>query len=84
VITETETKFLPKEMQTMNVEQRKTYVKQKSAERTKIQGEIKVLSEKRKQYIAEKKPAKTDDTSLDGVMLKSIKEKGKNKDLSWK
>jgi hypothetical protein len=82
VIEKTEETYLPKEMKGMTVEQRKTYVKDKSSERSRIQKEIQVLSEKRRQYIAQN--SNTDkDTMLDAAMMKAIKEKGKTKSLSW-
>jgi hypothetical protein len=82
IVTETNDEYLPKEMQGMSFEQRKNYVREKSAARTQIQEEIRTLSEKRKQYIAEHQ-TKDEAGSLDAVMLKAVREKGKAKNLSW-
>jgi hypothetical protein len=82
VVTQTNEEYLPKEMKGMTVEQRKVYVKEKSAERENVQKEIQVLSEKRKQYITSHSTTENE-TSLDATMLKAIKEKGKTKNLSW-
>jgi hypothetical protein len=84
VVAETEEEYLPKEMQSMSVEQRKTYVKQKSSERERIQKEIQVLSEKRKVFLSEKSAASSTESSLDASMIKAIKDKAKTKELSWK
>jgi hypothetical protein len=83
VVGETSSEFLPKEMQSMSVDQRKTYVKQKSAERGRIQKEIQVLSEKRKTFLSEKSAAASTESTLDGSMIKAIKDKAKAKELRW-
>jgi hypothetical protein len=83
VVGETSAEYLPKEMQSMSVEQRKAYVKQKSAERERIQKEIQVLSEKRKVFLADKSAASASESSLDGSMIKAIKDKAKTKELKW-
>lgn len=83
VAAETAPEYLPKEMQGMSVEQRKSYVKQKTAERERIQKEIQVLSEKRKVFLAEKSAASAEESMLDASMIKAIKEKAKTKELRW-
>jgi hypothetical protein len=83
VVGETSSEYLPKEMQSMSVDQRKTYVKQKSAERDRIQKEIQVLSEKRKTFLSEKSAAASTESTLDGSMIKAIKDKAKAKELRW-
>jgi hypothetical protein len=82
VVEETEAENLPKEMQGMTVSERKAYVNEKSAERGKIQKEIQQLAEKRRQYIAAQPKSQTE-SSLDGAMLKSIKEEAQRKNLKW-
>jgi hypothetical protein len=82
VIAQTSEEYLPEEMKSMSVEERKTYVKEKSEERARVQKEIQILNEKRKQYIAQHN-ADNNETTLDAAMLKAIKEKGKTKNLSW-
>ncbi len=46
-VAKAEEKELPKEMKGMSLEQRKQYVDQKAADRKAIQGEIKLLNDKR-------------------------------------
>jgi hypothetical protein len=74
---------LPKEMRGMNVQQRKDYVAKKASERSSIQKEIQDLSVKRQQYIDANTPKAEKDAMLDAAMMKSIKEKGRTKNLNW-
>jgi hypothetical protein len=83
VVGETESEYLPSEMKAMSVEQRKTYVKQKSSERERIQKEIQVLSEKRRVFLAEKSAGTSQESMLDASMIKAIKDKAKTKELRW-
>jgi hypothetical protein len=82
VITEAKDEELPASMRGMSAEQRKNYVKEKSEERKKIQDEIQQLSKKRQEYINNNTPKGSEGT-LDGAMIKSIKERGKEKKLVW-
>lgn len=82
VITETDEAYLPAEMQEMNDEEKKEYVDRKSAERSKIQTEIRELNEKRRLYIKEK-TAGQDEAMLDAAMINAIREQAKAKDLTW-
>jgi hypothetical protein len=82
-LEKTEEQYLPNEMKGMTATERENYVKQKSQERATIQKEIQVLNDKRKVYIAQHKSNDQTQT-LDAAMLKSIKEKGKAKNLTWK
>jgi len=83
VISEIKSDDLPTEMRTMTIAQRKIYIKQKSVERTKVQGEIQSLNEKRLQYIANN-TLQSKDKMLDASMMKAIKEQGRAKNLKWK
>jgi hypothetical protein len=83
VVEETEEQYLPKEMKGMSVSERKAFVKEKSLERERIQKEIQQLAEKRRQFIASQPSAQTE-SSLDGAMIKSIKEEAARKNLKWK
>jgi hypothetical protein len=83
VIEKTKPEYLPKEMQGMSVEQRKIYVQEKSAERAKIQTEIQLLNEKRKNHIAQQTKGQSEDKMLDATMIKAIKEQAKAKQFSW-
>jgi hypothetical protein len=83
VVVETESEYLPAEMKSMSVDQRKTYVKQKASERERIQKEIQVLSDKRRVFLAEKNAASSQESMLDASMIKAIKDKAKTKELRW-
>lgn len=73
---------LPAEMQQMSVAEREVYVKQKAAERVRIQSEIQQLDIKRKEYTAKQTPAAAD-KSLDGALMKSVKAKAKEKKMDF-
>ena len=83
IMEEVETENLPKEMQDMNLDQRKEYVKKQMETRKKVQQEILSLNAKRKQYIAENQPSEEQEEMLDQAMIKSIKEKAKTKNLDF-
>ncbi|HEX8060149.1 MAG TPA: hypothetical protein VF473_04400, partial [Cyclobacteriaceae bacterium] len=83
VIEKAKESELPKEMKGMNAQQRKDYVAAKSKDRATIQKEIQDLSTKRQQYIDANTTAEQKDAMLDAAMMKSIREKGKTKNLSW-
>lgn len=70
-------------MKGMSVEQRKSYVREKSNERARIQKEIQALGVKRHEYIVQNQPAGQEST-LDAAMIKAIREKANGKGLSWK
>jgi hypothetical protein len=82
-IVKAEEKYLPTEMKGMNGDQRKVYVKQKAAEREKIQQEIQTLNKKRQEYILQNTPKELADNMLDAAMLKAIREKARVKNLSF-
>ncbi|MCE2956887.1 MAG: vWA domain-containing protein [Bacteroidota bacterium] len=83
IIYEAEEASLPKEMKGMNAQQRKAYVAKKAAERRAIQNEIQELSKKRQEYIRTNTPSGASESSLDAVMLRSIKSQAKVKKLDW-
>lgn len=76
---------LPAEMKGMNTEARKKFIEQKSAERSKIQIQIKEVNDKREKFIAEERKKNSTDSnnSLDGVMLKTIRDQAKEKKFSF-
>jgi hypothetical protein len=84
VIGEVEESYLPREMKGMSTTERKSYVVKKSQERAQIQKEIQVLNEKRKVYIAQQAKGTSEDKSLDASMIKAIKTKARDKNLTWK
>lgn len=70
-----DTALLPKEMQKMNLEQRKAYVEQKTEERAVIQKQIKELNEEREVYIVKEKAKlsmQDGEDTLDEAMVKAI------------
>lgn len=83
VITKADEEYLPAEMKGMSVEERKAYVNQKAEERKKIQDEIQTLNAKRKDYIAAHTAEKAQESMLDGAMIKAIKSKAREKELSF-
>lgn len=82
-IVEADEESLPQEMKGMTVEKRKAYVAQKSQERAAIQNEIQMLNKKRLEYIQTNTPKESNDKSLDGAMMRSIKIQAKSKNLNW-
>jgi hypothetical protein len=84
VIGQVEEDHLPGEMKGMSIAERKTYVNKKSEERTQIRKEIQVLNEKRRVYIAQQAEGTSEDKTLDASMIKAIKTKAKDKNLTWK
>jgi hypothetical protein len=83
VIASLKDEDLPKELQGLTLEQRKMLVKKKADERKKIQQEIINLNKQRTAYLSNHTPATEDNSSLDGAMMRSIREKGKSKNLQW-
>jgi hypothetical protein len=82
VIEQTQSDELPEEMKRMSVEQRKTYVKEKSTRRASIQKQIAELGAEREKYIRDH-AQDTGETSLDAVMIKAVRTQAKAKNLSW-
>ena len=83
VLIDAKEEDLPKEMRNMHFDQRKAYVKQKSAERKTIQLEIQSLNRKRLEYIAANTSQQEKDAMLDAAMLNAIKQQAKVKNLNW-
>ena len=83
VLDKVDAATLPDEMKNMTAQQRRTYVDEKSKERAAIQNEIQALSTKRSEYIVANASKNGQETMLDAVMLKSVKEKAKTKKMTW-
>jgi hypothetical protein len=83
IIEEAREAELPKEMKGMTSVQRKAYVQQKADERKRIQEEIQGLNKKRHEYIATNTKEQGTDTMLDAAMIRAIKEKAKQMNLSF-
>ncbi len=84
VIEETKVDDLPTEMRSMNTEQRKVYVKEKSEERRKIQFEIQSLNKQRQEYLAAHTSKEGKEGMLDEAMINAVKQQAKSKNLVWK
>ncbi|MBX3168337.1 MAG: VWA domain-containing protein [Candidatus Eremiobacteraeota bacterium] len=75
---------LPAELREKTVAERKQYVEQKSAERERIQNEIREEGKKRDAYLAEQKAKNGPDTSLEGAILGAIREQAKQRGFKFK
>ncbi|MGJ8745772.1 vWA domain-containing protein [Polaribacter sp.] len=76
-------KNLPKELQNKSASEIKSYVKEQSEKRTKIQKEIKDLNTKRRQFITKKQQEGSKKNELDNVMINAIKRQAKLKNYVW-
>jgi hypothetical protein len=72
---------LPKEMQDMNAEEKKDYVKQKAKERERISKEIQELNAKRTEYVAQQTGSESNNESLDKAILISLKDQAKSRNF---
>ncbi|MBE0570062.1 MAG: VWA domain-containing protein [Ignavibacteriaceae bacterium] len=74
---------LPKEMQKMSLEEQKKYIDDKAKEREKIQSEINMLDQQRRDYIAKKVSENEEENTLDVAMLKMIREQASKKNYKF-
>lgn len=74
-------KDLPENLQGKSTTEIKEFVSQQRKERIKIQQKIKVLNEKRRQFIAANKSESAN--GLESVMIKAIKKQAEKKNYSW-
>ncbi|MFL1011133.1 hypothetical protein [Flavisericum labens] len=82
VVSDIKDNALPKELKGKTEEEIKTYIENKSKERTEIQKKIKELNAKRKTYILEQQKENTN--GLENAMIKAIKEQAEKKKYSFK
>jgi hypothetical protein len=75
---------LPKELKDLKPDARQAFVDQKAAERTKIQSEIRKLSEDRQKYVAEKAKQKGSGDTLDQVIVQAVREQAAKKAIEFK
>ena len=82
-LSEIDEKDLPKNMQTMTLEEQKSYVEGKRKERKKIQAEIQQLNSEREKFLAEKRKeaAENGTETLDTAMTQSIQSMMKEKNF---
>ena len=72
---------LPSELKGKSIEEIKTFVKAKKAERKSIQKEIQTLNKKRRAYIANKQTENSN--GLENAMINAIKTQAKKKNYQW-
>lgn len=70
---------LPKEMQEMNLEQKKQHIAKMEAERKAIQLEIKALNKKRLAWIAAQQKADAKTNTLDSAIIRTVREQAEKK-----
>lgn len=81
VVSDIKEEALPEELKGKSEEEIKTYIENKSKERTEIQKKIKELNAKRKTYVL--KQQKENTNGLENAMVKAIKEQAKRKKYSF-
>ncbi|MEM1010194.1 MAG: hypothetical protein AAGJ35_14465, partial [Myxococcota bacterium] len=74
---------LPQEMRSMSLEERQDYLAQKKAERAKVKQEIQALAQQRKAYVQQVKDSSQVANELENALLKTVKEKAKQKQLTF-
>ncbi len=75
---------LPSELQGKSTAEIKKYVEGKKIEREKIQKQINELNDKRSKYVLEQKKNNPSDSTLDAVMIKTVREQAQNKNYKFK
>jgi hypothetical protein len=74
---------LPKEMQSMTLDEQKKYIDEKAKEREKYQSRINELDKQRRDYIAKKVSENQEDNTLDAAMLKMIRDQASKKNYKF-
>jgi hypothetical protein len=74
---------LPKEMQSMTLDEQKKYIDDKAKEREKYQSRINELDKQRRDYIAKKVSENKEENTLDAAMLKMIREQASKKNYKF-
>ena len=83
-LEDVKTEDLPKEMQSMNAEERKAYVEQKTKERAKIQQKIQKLNDARKKYVAVQMKKQTKDgKTLGSAAIQAVREQAEKKNFKF-
>ena len=81
-ITKVKKEDLPKELQSMTMEQRKEYVAEKAKERAAIQAKIMALNKERMTYVSQKRQEmaeKEGKTTLDEVVAQTVRDQAQKK-----
>ncbi len=74
---------LPTELRGKSAAEREAFVKEKAAERARLQKKIATLNEERKKYLSEKSKEGASDPTLDAAMTESIRTHGEAKAFSF-
>lgn len=83
-ITTVDTSLLPEAIAVMNKDERISYIKNKTKERSEIQTEIRLLSEKRNEFIRSKVAESNElEKSLDYQLFSTLKKQAKEKGISY-
>lgn len=74
---------LPKEMQSMTLDEQKKFIDKKEKEREEYQNRINELDKQRRDYIAKQIAENKEENTLDAAMLKIIREQAGNKNYKF-
>ena len=74
---------LPEEMRKLSVEERKTYVEKKRAEREELQKKLTSLAAARDKYVAEKQKEQSKDPTLASAVTTAVREQAEKKGMSF-
>ena len=74
----------PEELKGKSKAEIKKYIDDKKKEREKIQKQITELNAKRAKFVSEKKKENAEETTLDAVMIKAVKEQAQKKNYKFK
>jgi hypothetical protein len=75
---------LPKDMQSLNAEQRASYVNAKATERSELQARVQKLNEQRNKYIAAETAKQQQGKTLGSAVQQAIREQAQKKNYTFK
>lgn len=75
---------LPDEMKAMDAPARQAYIKEKTADRKRIQSEINALESKRKQYVAVEKQKTAKTNTLEDVVVSAVRKQAEQNGFEFK
>lgn len=82
-IKDVENSTLPKNMQSMNLEEKEKYIAKQENKRAVINTDIATLDEKRRKFIAKEKAKKADDNQLGSALISTVREQAKNLNFTF-
>ena len=74
---------LPEEMRKLSVDERKTYVEKKRAEREELQKKLSTLAVERDKFVAEKQKEQSKDPTLASAVTTAVREQAEKKGVSF-